>query len=627
MHRLTLRIVPFLLSTIFLSCYGYPSGAPLEACSEMRPYHPPTTTSGTAPFEINITATSYLPGEEITGSVYSPSGVKFRGLLLEARLLNGTTSQIGEFIIIDNNTHTNCGEKNKQALTHKDNSNKTNVDFKWKAPSSSMGDIHFKLTIVESYNVSRFWLDILSSNVTDFCMQNPTSSKCADVTTAEPITTTHVDTSTTPSSGDILWDAECGKTKGCFPECPNGCEYLVKWQTEEDDGDDDDDDVTNFDVQMKVKSTSDMWVAIGFAPTTQMDGTDVVACMSEGTNVYLQSSYNNGHVNNLYKGQKTVGLSHIQASHTEGKISFSFKRKNHMDDMDHFQSLKKKLYLEIAQGPIQQGVKQQHSDLPIVSSSSIDFLKNKVAKESDSASTLIKLHGSLMVVAWILCSTIGVVAARHCKDMLQNKVLCSVKYWFVIHRTLMFTAVTCVIAAMVIIFYENGGFQQITSVARGKEYTKAHPYLGIVVTVLALINPLMAVVRPSPDHPSRPMFNWAHFTVGTAAHIIAVITVFLGIHLSKAKVNEYAEYVVIVYYVIFVLVQCILEIHKKCNKNNYSTNVGDYSSFTDTTDMKESFKSKESSVPSTILMILAACCLAITVLLIVMICDPKKAFS
>lgn len=33
---------------------------------------------------------------------------------------------------------------NKQGLTHTTNSNKTKIDFTWKAPPSSQGDIHFK---------------------------------------------------------------------------------------------------------------------------------------------------------------------------------------------------------------------------------------------------------------------------------------------------------------------------------------------------------------------------------------------------------------------------------------------------------------------------------------------------
>ncbi|KAH3739444.1 hypothetical protein DPMN_046096 [Dreissena polymorpha] len=48
---------------------GYPTGAPIVACEQMRPYHPPTTTTGEPPFAIKITQTFYKPGSEIKGKL------------------------------------------------------------------------------------------------------------------------------------------------------------------------------------------------------------------------------------------------------------------------------------------------------------------------------------------------------------------------------------------------------------------------------------------------------------------------------------------------------------------------------------------------------------------------------
>ena len=56
----------------------------------------------------------------------------------------------------------------------------------------------------------------------------------------------------------------------------------------------------------------------------------------------------------------------------------------------------------------------------------------------------------------------------------------------------------------------------------------AHPILGIIVTALVLINPTMALFRPHPGTAHRPIFNWAHFLVGTVARILGVVTIFFG---------------------------------------------------------------------------------------------------
>ena len=64
----TLLII--LLPTIFVSsAEGHPTGAPLIACEQMKPFHPPTTTYGTPPFAVDVSDIYYVPGYEITGTI------------------------------------------------------------------------------------------------------------------------------------------------------------------------------------------------------------------------------------------------------------------------------------------------------------------------------------------------------------------------------------------------------------------------------------------------------------------------------------------------------------------------------------------------------------------------------
>ena len=42
------------------------------------------------------------------------------------------------------------------------------------------------------------------------------------------------------------------------------------------------------------------------------------------------------------------------------------------------------------------------------------------------------MAGSLMVVAWLFCSSVGLVVARHAKPIMEPRLMCNLKYWFVV---------------------------------------------------------------------------------------------------------------------------------------------------------------------------------------------------
>ena len=56
-----------LLAGISCLATGFPNGAPEFACKEMVPGHLPSQATGENPFKFNISATSYKPGDEISG--------------------------------------------------------------------------------------------------------------------------------------------------------------------------------------------------------------------------------------------------------------------------------------------------------------------------------------------------------------------------------------------------------------------------------------------------------------------------------------------------------------------------------------------------------------------------------
>lgn len=76
----------------------------------------------------------------------------------------------------------------------------------------------------------------------------------------------------------------------------------------------------------------------------------------------------------------------------------------------------------------------------------------------------------------------------------------------------MFLTWVLTVAGVVLIFLELG------------EWSKArnpHAILGIIVTIIAFLQPIGAFFRPHPGSKRRPVFNWIHWLGGNVAHIIA----------------------------------------------------------------------------------------------------------
>lgn len=88
--------------------------------------------------------------------------------------------------------------------------------------------------------------------------------------------------------------------------------------------------------------------------------------------------------------------------------------------------------------------------------------------------------------------------------------------------------------------------------------------MGIIVTILVIVNPLMALCRPGPTAERRYIFNWAHWGVGTAAHTLAIPTIFFGMELQKAQtfIREWVKWVLIAFACVYAITVITLEIHK-----------------------------------------------------------------
>ncbi|XP_056019741.1 ferric-chelate reductase 1-like isoform X2 [Ostrea edulis] len=344
------------------------------------------------------------------------------------------------------------------------------------------------------------------------------------------------------ANGKFSQDSDCGKTKGCYSDCAEGCTYEVAWQ---DMG-----TSVTFTITFDLGTNTAWWAAIGLSQDTKMGGDEVVACHNEN-GVRAYRSENIGRSNSP---SALPGLQQTQGSVTGSILTCSFV----LQKADF--TLEADSYLFFANGALNGNDKRMHSKIPQISPSVVDFQSVQIIGGT-AIEVMIKVHGLLMIAAWIMCASIGVVMARYYKPMWADRKLLGEKVWFQIHRILMILTLLCVVAAFVVIFVHVEGWSQISE---DDDYKKAHPYLGVVVTALTIMNPLMALFRPHPEDKNRVIFNWAHWLVGTCARILAVITVFIGVTLSKSGAPDYVIYILGAYAAYQLFIELVLEFHECC---------------------------------------------------------------
>lgn len=113
------------------------------------------------------------------------------------------------------------------------------------------------------------------------------------------------------------------------------------------------------------------------------------------------------------------------------------------------------------------------------------------------------------------------------------------------------SALTCI--AFILPFIYRGGWSW---------HAGYHPYLGSLVMALAVLQPLLAAFRPPVHDPRRQIFNWTHWSVGTAARIIAVAAMFLGMDLPGLTLPDPQKTYAMIGFVIWHIgTEVVLEIH------------------------------------------------------------------
>ncbi|XP_074640618.1 ferric-chelate reductase 1-like [Tubulanus polymorphus] len=548
-------------------CGARMTGAPIDACVTMVPQHRNyVPQKSAAPFTVTVpnTVTSYTAAQSITVTIQqkAPSSLKIKGFLLEARRVNfqlNVDEPIGTWTAAANTQTVTCTAAN-DALTHKSPLNLATITGAWTAPTPTQDQIVFKATIVTNFNT--FWTDVTSKVITTSGAQplpNPTFAPFNPIAQIKTL-------------------GECGLTKGCFMQPSNcvesDCEYLVTYRETPDK--------TAIDFEMSAKTTG--YVAVGFSKDQLMGDDSVIQCafVSSNSRVVISNSYNE---KNLKANRpipvpyKQGGLTGMQGYYNNGRLSCRFRRNKVVTGGPSAQlfAIDKPYYLFVARGAVTpDGYLVKHNTspgmYPLISPKKVDMVGNNMLYSYVPVrNNLVKAHGCMMIVAWILFVSFAMLMAHYYKPMWPNESLYKERVWFQVHRACMIVAVILIILAFILILIHARGYSNL----RGLPYA-AHPILGFIIVALVIINPLITLCRCKPEDDDRPIFNWIHWGIGTVAHILAVINIFIGMDLEAAAVLWFCSWILVAWVIFHAVVQITLEIHQCCMRRRDKEKMHDY---------------------------------------------------
>ncbi|XP_072500194.1 ferric-chelate reductase 1-like isoform X2 [Notamacropus eugenii] len=479
---------------------NYANGKVSEACHTMVPCHGYTPQSDPI-HKITLNQTRFIPGDTITVTL---SGPQFKGFLIEARNAeNLDSSRIGSFTLIDKEVSQllTCDHKEGSAVSHTSPSKKTQIQVYWSAPNTANHSVQFLATVVEKYKI--YWVKIPGP------ILSPSNG--------HPFTISQTTTVSSPTSSPItnlkksFSALDCGKKKFCIRNpvnCDPGNEYHC------------------------------------FFLSFERENHSVLIEMSGPNEGYLSFA--------LSHDQWMATLEAMAWRLADGVIQCSFRRNISLPGSKRF-DLDQKYYIFLANGATNDGQIYKHSQQPLITSEKhnvTDLPKNIGGSRSPF---LLKLHGAFMFVAWMTTGSIGVLVARFFKPVWPKAFLFGEAAWFQVHRILMLCTSGLTTVGFLFPFIYRKGWSHEAGY---------HPYIGCVVMILAVLQPLLAVFRPPSYDPRRQIFNWTHWGAGTAARILAVAAMFLGIDLPGLSLPSPGKtYAMIGFVAWHVGTEILLEIH------------------------------------------------------------------
>ncbi|NWS18937.1 FRRS1 reductase, partial [Pachyramphus minor] len=517
---------------------GYPNGKVREACTSMIPCHggsPQLSPEHT----ITVNRTAFKPGDNIEVNL---SGPDFEGFFIQARdaeHLDGPA--VGSFMLADRRLSQllTCGRTKNSAVSQTSKTKKKHMKVYWIAPGDAPKHVQFLATVVKKYRI--FWVKIPGPIVSQPDVLSPTTPLHA---TSDTLSTSYpVSYLSKPFSA-----LGCGSTKFCIRN-PSNCDpesascFFLSFQKEESS------------VFIEMSGPSEGYLAFALSHDQWMGGDDAYLCINEDHHVHVSTAHLTGRSRPLLDSENA--LEDVSWRLVDGVLQCSFRRSIHLPAYKERFDLDASYYIFLADGEASEGgLIYKHRRQPLITSGLYNVTGPPQDIGGSRSPRLIKAHGALMFVAWITTVSIGVIVARFFKPVWAHSFLFGKEMWFQVHRMLMLTTVLLTSISFVLPFIYRGGWNQQAGF---------HPYLGCTVMALTIFQPLMAGFRPSRHAPRRQLFNWFHWSTGTTARILAVVTMFLGMDLPALDLPDaWDTYTMIGFVAWHVGIDVLLEIHSYC---------------------------------------------------------------
>ncbi|KAM3865653.1 putative ferric-chelate reductase 1 [Diretmus argenteus] len=490
----------------------YSNGKVTKACSSMQPRHGAPSNTSHSPYRLATNTTKFSPGDRIqvilSGSSY------FEGFLLEARdaTNQSSASAVGSFNLTNpiRTQLLTCNNLQGSTVSHTSDARQTEVVVIWNAPKDSPSVVQFLVTVVAHYSV--FWVKLPGPIIYQHGVTPLPPHSTTTPTTIQPMT---------PSILPGPFTSEgCGQSKsclldppGCNPEEDPHCFFLS--MTTEGPG--------NTFVWFELSGPAEGYISFALSWDTWMGEDDVYMCVKDGDRVSVSAAFVSGRTHPEDQSQSV--LSSVSWRLADGGIQCRFRRPVRLtkEEPDRY-DLGQEYFLFLAHGEAEYGEVRKHSRQPLISTHRKRITGPPEVLRGSRGPLIMKLHGALMLLAWMLTGSVGTFIASYYKPDWPNITLLGQKVWFQVHRGLMILTVGLTIVAFCLPFIYRGGWSKHAGV---------HPYLGCCVLALALIQPITAAFRPSPDSHRRFIFNWAHWGLGSVAEIMAVAAMFLGMRQSS----------------------------------------------------------------------------------------------
>ncbi|KAJ3637706.1 hypothetical protein MTP99_001143 [Tenebrio molitor] len=532
-----------LLFLLSLTCINaLPQGAPTKVCQTMRPFHgggiPPQNDK--SPYSIYM--------RRADGSVHitliSDLGIPFQGFMLQGR--TPSRELLGVFQPKGNDAHTiDCGQSG-DTLTHNEANNKEMIEVDWQPPLDYEGQVVFNCTFAQNYQT--FWVGVESPPLK--LGKRFADDPISNVPNRRKSTTPPNFVQESAKEAEIVFDPfyeGCAVTKLCFgapANCINSknCKAAVAVT------------VSGEKYEFEMKATNNAaWVGVGLSEDEKMGDDSVIECAKKGSSVGAHMSWTSGSPNfgAARLNNPQLGIRLLNGSIINDVLYCKVMRDVRTKVRDRiFDLANNKYHILVAAGSSVTPRSVGFHDVVFLASANKQALSDVSAVEAASK-LLIRLHGSFMLAAWIGTVSIGILLARYYRNTWVGSSLCGKDLWFAWHRMFMVLTWALTITGFVLIFVELKAWSAEQN---------PHAILGTITTIICFFQPIGAYFRPHPGTSRRPIFNWLHWLGGNVAHIVAIVTIFFAVKLTKAELPDFVDWILVAYVAFHVIIHLILSV-------------------------------------------------------------------